>query len=93
MEHSKYSFRCSGKVWQIVGELRSQLLASGAWMQATRDDQQVHLLLADRGRINFAKEMIGRRAPSIPDRFLAVADAGNANLCMCNVYRGRLTSQ
>ena len=87
----RYVFRVSGVVWQIVGELRAQLLASGAWQQATRDDQPVHLLLADRGRVNFAREMIGRRAPERPRRFAHLASTAGelqSPLCMVNVYRG-----
>lgn len=88
VEPTHYTFKVTGKVWQIVGELRSQLLASGSWVQATRDDQAAHLLLADRGRVNFARDMIGHRAPSTPARFASFADSSKATLCMCNVYRG-----
>ena len=87
-EPTHYTFKVTGKVWQIVGELRSQLLASGSWMQTTREDQPAHLLLADRGRVNFARDMLAHRAPSTPPRFAPYADPLKSSLCMCNVYRG-----
>lgn len=85
---SRYVFKVQGKAWQVVSELRSQLLASGCWTAAERDDQTPHLLLADRGRVNFARDLVGRRAPPVPPQFAHLVDPRQAELCMVNVYRG-----
>ncbi len=84
-----YILRLSGKAWQITGELRSQLLATGAWQLAKREEQPSHLLLADRGRVNWAREVVARRPPSVPKRFERFMQRQSpSNLCMVNTYRG-----
>lgn len=74
-------------MWQITTEILKQLLDSGKWLSAPshQADPLYHLLLGDRGRVQYT-HLVGRKVPPIASSSSSTSAA--AQRVLVNSYRG-----
>jgi len=88
---SHYLFKPQGKQWQINTELIRQLLLSHTWEALPANAAEAtpfHLLLGDRGRVNYA-HLVNRKSPLTSfSSSLSGLSRLNSTLILVNSYRG-----